>query len=92
MGISWKWMLLVIGVSTLTLRALLDSRFGTTTLVYILVPFVISIALTFFTKSSRSRRWGPRYLNHLRIATIVFFATSVLLFEGFVCVLMFMPI
>ncbi len=92
MGISWKVLLVVIGVSTLTLRFLLDSQFGTTTLVYILVPFVISVALAFLTKSSESTRYRYRYLNHMRIMTIVFLATSVLLFEGFICVLMFMPI
>ncbi|MEO1303964.1 MAG: hypothetical protein AAFV37_03235 [Pseudomonadota bacterium] len=33
-----------------------------------------------------------RYLAHLRDATIIMLATSVVLFEGFICVLMFMPI
>ncbi|MEO9463518.1 MAG: hypothetical protein ABJ242_12380 [Marinomonas sp.] len=42
MGMSWKVLLLIIGVATLTLRALLDSEFATTTLVYIAVPFAIS--------------------------------------------------
>lgn len=92
MGISWKVILLVVGVSTLTLRALLDSEFGTTTLVYIAVPFLISVALAFLTKQSEDRSWGMRYLNHLRISTIVFLATSAFLFEGFICIAMFMPI
>lgn len=92
MGISWKVILLVVGVSTLTLRALLDSEFGTTTLVYIAVPFLISVALAFLTKQGQDRSWGMRYLNHLRISTIVFLATSAFLFEGFICVAMFMPI
>lgn len=92
MGISWKVILLVVGVSTLTLRALLDSEFGTTTLVYIAVPFLVSVALAFLTKQSEDRSWGMRYLNHLRISTIVILATSAFLFEGFICVAMFMPI
>ncbi|MEP2736966.1 MAG: hypothetical protein ABJP34_11810 [Erythrobacter sp.] len=92
MGISWKVILLIVGISTLTLRALLDSTFATTTLVYIAVPFAISVVLAFFTKENESRKWGARYLNHMRNSTIVFLATSVVLFEGFLCVLMFMPI
>ena len=92
MGISWKWLLLVIGVSTLALRALLDSNFATSTLVYVAIPFVISIALAFLTKHSEQSSWMMRYLNHMRIATIVFLATSAFLFEGFICVAMFMPI
>ena len=92
MELTWKVLLAIVGVATLTLRTLLDSEFGTTTLVYILVPFLISLALAFFTRFSKRRNFLSRYLNHLRLATIVFFATSVILFEGFICVLMFMPI
>jgi len=92
MNISWKIILLVVGVSTLALRFLLDSAFATTTLVYIAVPFLISVALAFFTKNSESVSLGARYVNHLRMSTIVFLATSVILFEGFICVVMFMPI
>jgi|GEM_PF-663133 len=92
MNISWKILLLVIGIASLTIRALLDSDFGRGTLLYILVPFVISLVLAFFTKSSENSALTYRYLNHLRIATIIFFATSIVLFEGFICVLMFMPI
>jgi hypothetical protein len=92
MDISWKIVLLIIGVATLTIRTLLDSSFGQGTLLYLLVPFAISLALAFFTRSSEDRSVGYRYVNHLRISTIVFLATSVVLFEGFICVLMFMPI
>ena len=92
MNVSWKIILLVIGVATLTLRLLLDSEFATTTLVYIAVPFLISVALAFFTKNMEERSWRARYVNHLRISTIIFLATSIILFEGFICVAMFMPI
>lgn len=92
MKVSWKILLLIIGIASLTIRTLLDSEFGQGTLLYILVPFVISLALAFFTKGSEKTAILPRYLSHLRIATIIFLATSIVLFEGFVCVLMFMPI
>jgi hypothetical protein len=85
-------LLFIIGAAALTIRTLLDSNFGKGTLLYLLVPFAISIALTRFThRSARPGRWWD-YLNHIRFATIIFFATSALLFEGFICVLMFMPI
>jgi hypothetical protein len=85
-------LLFIIGAAALTIRTLLDSQFGKGTLLYLLVPFAISISLTLLTrKSSRKGRvWD--YLNHLRFATIIFLATSAFLFEGFICVLMFMPI
>lgn len=84
--------LFLIGVCALTIRMLLDSQFGHGTLLYLLVPFVISIAIYLFTRRSERRGLGWALLNHLRFATIIFLATSALLFEGFICVLMFMPI
>ncbi|MEP3050543.1 MAG: hypothetical protein ABJP48_11180 [Erythrobacter sp.] len=87
-----KFILVIIGITTISLRLLLDSQFGTSTLVYILIPFAVSIAIAFATKRSEKRSFFSRYLNHMRLATIVFLASSVLLFEGFICVLMFMPI
>jgi hypothetical protein len=85
-------LLFIIGASALLIRTLLDSEFGKGTLLYLLVPFAISISLTIFTRKSSRPGRGWDYLNHLRFATIIFFATSALLFEGFICVLMFMPI
>ena len=85
-------LLFLIGASALVIRVLLDSEFAHSTLLYLLVPFAISIALYGFTRETDRTSAGWRYLNHLRFATIIFLATSALLFEGFLCVLMFMPI
>lgn len=71
---------------------ILDSDFSNSTLLYILVPFCISIALYFLTKNNSQEGHLRQYFNHLRYATIVFLATSAVLMEGFLCVLMFMPI
>jgi hypothetical protein len=85
-------LLFVIGTAMLIIRALLDSQFGGGTLLYLLVPFGLSVMLYFLTRPSQKQGRGWSYLNHLRLATIIFFATSALLLEGFICVLMFMPI
>lgn len=85
-------MLFVIGAAALTIRALLDSAFGKGTLLYLVVPFALSIALYALTRSSKRKGRFWDYLNFVRAATIVFLLTSALLFEGFICVLMFMPI
>lgn len=80
------------GIAFLVVRAILDSQFRNSTLLYLLVPFGLSILLHALTPRSGKSSVGWRYLNHLRDATIIFLATSALLFEGFICVLMFMPI
>ena len=82
----------LIGLSVLIMRLVLDSRFGTTTLFYLLIPFATSVLLYFFTKPLEGRSVGTAFVNHLRSSGIVFLLTSAFLMEGFLCVLFFMPI
>lgn len=88
----WAIILFLCGAAALVLRTLLDSEFGQGTLVYLVVPFAISVAIHFLVPRSGKDTIGARFLNHLRASTIIFLATSAILFEGFICVLMFMPI
>jgi hypothetical protein len=88
----WLFVLLLIGLAALIIRTLLDSRFGQGTLLYIAVPYGLSVALFFTTRPSERPSVRHRFWNHMRLATIIFLATSAILFEGFLCVLMFMPI
>jgi hypothetical protein len=82
----------IICAATLTTRAVLDSSFRNSTLLYLLIPFAISIALHLATPITEGQSPGDRYVRHMRAATIVMLASSALLFEGFLCVLFFMPI
>jgi hypothetical protein len=86
-------LLFVIGAAALTIRAILDSDFRNSTLLYLIVPFAVSIAIQkLVPRADEDGRVSHSLGNHLRDATIVFLATSALLFEGFICVLFFMPI
>jgi hypothetical protein len=90
-------LLFLTGAAALTIRAILDSEFRNSTLLYLLVPFAVSIALSFARalpgeEDEDQIGTGRRYARHMLDATIVFLATSALLFEGFICVLFFMPI
>lgn len=82
----------IIGAATLTARAVLDSSFRNSTLLYILIPFAISIALHLAIPVNESDSLGQRFVRHMRAATIIMLGSSALLFEGFICVLFFMPI
>ena len=82
----------ITGFSFLVIRGTLNSRFATSTLLYLLIPFFISVLIYFFTGRMKSGSVGAMYINHLRDTTIVFLLTSAFLMEGFLCVLMFMPI
>lgn len=85
-------LLFAIGVAALTIRAVLDSSFRNSALLYLLIPFALSILLYKTTARTDGATTIRRFLNHLRDGTIVMLATSAILFEGFLCVLMFMPI
>ncbi len=89
---KWTYLLFLIGASTLTARGLLDSGFANSSLLYLGLPFVISLMIHHFIGYAQKQSALGRYLNHLRNATVIMLASSALLFEGFICVLMFMPI
>jgi hypothetical protein len=90
--LSGYYVFFIIGAATLTARAVLDSAFRNSTLLYLLIPFGISIALHLAIPVVEGESPARRYGRHLRDATIVMLASSALLFEGFLCVLFFMPI
>ena len=88
----WVRYLLLIGFFTLVTRAILDSRFASSALLYILVPYCVSVAIYFFVPRNPSLSRLKRFTNHMMSAIVVMFATSAILQEGFLCVLMFLPI
>lgn len=90
--LSGYYVFFIIGAATLTARAVLDSSFRNSTLLYILIPFAISILLHLTTGVIEGESVGARYARHMKTATVVMLGSSALLFEGFLCVLFFMPI
>ena len=84
--------LLLIGACTFTLRLLLDSQFAKSALLYLAVPFLIAVTMHFTIGYPKSKSLFSRYLVSMRDSTIIMLATSAILFEGFLCVLMFLPI
>lgn len=89
---KWAYIVFAIGICTLAIRAILDSRFANSALLYVAIPFVISILLFHFSPKPEGSTSLRRYLGHIRDATIIMLGTSAFLFEGFICVLFFMPI
>jgi len=88
----WIRYVLLIGFFFLLTRALLDSQFRHSALLYILVPYLVSVFIYVFMPQPQGRYRWQRFGRHIFAAIIVMLATSALLFEGFLCVLMFMPI
>ncbi|WP_026941710.1 hypothetical protein [Hellea balneolensis] len=88
----WVRYLLIIGFFFLITRLILDSSFAHSSLLYCLVPYCVAIVIYIFMPQPQGRYRWQRFARHMFSAMIVMLATSALLFEGFICVLMFMPI
>jgi len=84
--------LLIVGASSLSIQLLFFKGWGNSALLYMLVPFLISLFIAFFLSDRTAKTIGEKMLRHNGYALIVFFSTSILLREGFVCVVFFMPI
>ena len=81
----------VIAVISVVSRLLLDSAYGTTGLFYVGVPLAVGACLVAINKST-SGGWRAKYWNSARDVFLILIAVSILLYEGFICVLLFLPI
>ncbi len=85
-------LLVIIGVVSLLIRLLIEYDFDRSALLYVGIPFLVAIALLFIETPDFSDNWKRRYLRIIIRSLIVMLGSSIILFEGFVCVVMFMPI
>lgn len=84
--------LIIIGVSSLLIRLLMQYNFDRSALLYVGVPFLIAITLLFVERPDPVHNWKRRYVNITIHSLIIMLGSSIILFEGFLCVVMFMPI
>ena len=88
----WLAIIIMIGIASIVIRLLTRYEFDNSALLYVGIPFLISLAIAAFRPLSSEENLWHAFRNHNYIALIVFLSSSVVLFEGFVCVLFFMPI
>jgi len=94
-GTSRYWVMVVLilaGVFSLAFHALSSYKLQHSALLYILIPYSISLLIAWYRPYGKALTTGSAYLKHMISTLVVFFATSVLLREGFICVLFFLPI
>ena len=84
--------LILIGVVSLLIRLMMEYEFDRSALLYVGIPFLIAVALLFIERPKTHQNWKRRYLNNIVLSLVVMLGSSIVLFEGFVCVVMFMPI
>ena len=88
----WVRYLLIIGFFNLLIRGLMNGHLNHSALLYILVPYLVAVAIYLFVPQPLGMSRWKRFLRHMMAAFVIMLATSALLFEGFLCVLMFLPI
>ena len=84
--------LLGVGIVALLMNLLMVEGLYHSSLLYVLIPYLISVAITFFRGATEAKSRLGRYISHLATAITVLFSTSILIGEGFICILFFAPI
>ena len=82
----------LLGASVLFVRFLLWSDTFHSGLLYIAWPFVLSLAVYYFTPHTDGASWKKQLWNNFRYSLILVLASSLILMEGYVCVVMALPI
>jgi len=88
----WIRYMLILGAATLLTRLGLDSYFAQSSFFYCLVPYLIGVILYICVPQPKGWSRTKRFVRHMLAAIIVMLASSAILFEGFLCVMMAAPI
>lgn len=87
------FILMIIALASISIRLLMSYQFSHSALLYVGVPFFIALALIGSIKKPKTKLGLIGFYGYISLwSLVIMLATSVILFEGFVCVLMFMPI
>ncbi len=85
-------LLAIAGLASLTIKLLIRHDISHTAMLYLAVPYLIAIQITALRPYREHDKWWRKYASHAVSALVVFLGSSVVLFEGFICVLFFAPI
>jgi len=85
------FLLIMIALASLGVRLLVGYDFHETALLYVGIPCLIALVLI-LVRPTGGVGWKRDYLILSMDGFIIMLGSSVVLFEGFVCVVMFMPI
>ena len=82
----------LIALGSISVRLLMSVDLADSALMYVLLPFAGALIIAATLPDLSGKKWWHGYAEHTLIALMVFLGSSIVLFEGFVCVLFFMPI
>lgn len=85
-------LLVIAGLASVAIQLLARQDLDHSAMLYLAVPYGVAVLITLIRPYGDHERWWERYISHSVSALVVFLMSSVVLFEGFICVLFFMPI
>lgn len=85
-------LLVIAGIASILIQQLGRHGLDNSALLYLAVPYSVAVLITLLRPYGKPDKWWERYISHSVSALVVFLMSSVVLFEGFICVLFFMPI
>ena len=85
-------LLLLVGIGSLTVHLLVREELDSSALLYVGIPYLGALVIAMVQPRKPGTRLWHRYRDFSLISLIVMLGSSIVLFEGFVCVLMFLPI
>jgi len=89
-----RWYIIfgIIAVTSIVIRLLMHYRFDKNALLYVGIPSLIAIGLMQIDRPNSDGNWRRKFANLTLISLVIMLGSSIVLFEGFLCVVMFMPI
>ena len=90
---SYRFMIFCIIVTvSIAMHLILRSDIDGSAILYVGIPTVIAGLLLLTDKQHPNQQWQNKFGRLIKYSLIIMLASSALLFEGFLCVVMFMPI
>ena len=90
--VNWLATLLLIGIGSVAVHLLIRAELHASALLYVGLPYLGALAIVIVRPPKSRERWWHAYRDFSLTSLVVFLGSSVVLFEGFVCVLFFLPI
>jgi len=84
--------LFITGLASLAIHQLIRYDLDHSALLYLAVPYGVAVLITLLRPYGQHEKWWQPFVSHSLTALVVFLASSAVLFEGFICILFFMPI
>jgi len=84
--------LFITGLASLAIHQLIRYDLDHTALLFLAVPYGVAVLITLLRPYGEHDKWWQPYVSHSVTALVVFLGSSAVLFEGFICILFFMPI